>query len=165
VITVEVEAGAANPGGGLVPQVVEAQVAEARLPYRVNPAETVSRQSRVASLLGDRPALACAPRTPEIARLSATWHGRASLRGQALDAAESVVLNLGEGAAQPPRSGAKRRHYVIALGSADEVGAALDAARAQGLSPAGELDAARARVARCAALVGGLVRSATARRR
>jgi four helix bundle protein len=100
-----------------------------------------------------------------IQRLSAGWHGRAGLRAQALDAAESVVLNLGEGAAQPARSGAKRRHYVIALGSADEVGAALDAARAQGLSPAEELDAARALAARSGALIGGLVRSATARRR
>ena len=87
------------------------------------------------------------------------------LRAQALDAAESVVLNLGEGAAQPARSGAKRRHYVIALGSADEVGAALDAAGAQALSPAAELDAARALAARCGALVGGLVRSATLPRR
>jgi len=101
----------------------------------------------------------------EVARVSRSWHGRASLRSQALDAAESVVLSLGEGAAQLPRSGAKRRHYVIALGSADEVGAALDAAQAQGLSPAAELDVLRVSVARCAALVGGLVRSATARRR
>jgi len=101
----------------------------------------------------------------EIARISRAWHGRASLRAQALDAAESAVLNLGEGAAQPAGSGAKRRHYVIALGSIDEVGAALDAAGAQQLSPAPELDAARARVARCGALVGGLVRSATLRRR
>jgi len=100
----------------------------------------------------------------EVARLSRGWHGRAGLRSQALDAAESVVLNLGEGAAQPARSGAKRRHYVIALGSADEVGAALDAAQAQALSPSAELDAARALAARSAALVGGLVRSATARR-
>src|SRR6187397_34619 len=101
----------------------------------------------------------------EVARLSRGWHGRSGLRTQALDAAESVVLNLGEGAAQPARSGAKRRHYVIALGSADEVGAALDAARAQALSPGDELEAARALAARSAALVGGLVRSATLRRR
>ncbi len=101
----------------------------------------------------------------EVARVSRGWHGRASLRAQALDAAESVVLNLGEGAAQPPGSGAKRRHYVIALGSADEIGAALDAAQAQALSPDGELDALRVQVARCAALVGGLARSAAARRR
>ncbi len=101
----------------------------------------------------------------EIARVSRSWHGRASLRSQALAAAESVVLNLAEGAAQPAGSGAKRRHYVIALGSADEVGAALDAALAQALSPADELEALRQRVARCAAMVGGLVRSATARRR
>ena len=101
----------------------------------------------------------------EVARLSRGWQGRAGLRGQALDAAESVVLNLGEGAAQPARSGAKRRHYVIALGSADEVGAALDAAGAQGLSPADELERVRAKALRSAALVGGLVRSATARRR
>ena len=101
----------------------------------------------------------------EIARLSRGWHGRAGLRSQALDAAESVVLNLGEGAAQPARSGSKRRHYVIALGSADEVGAALDAARAQRLSPADELERVRGLAARSAALVGGLVRSATMRRR
>ena len=101
----------------------------------------------------------------EVARISRGWHGRSGLRTQALDAAESVVLNVGEGAAQPARSGAKRRHYVIALGSADEVGAALDAARAQALSPADELAAARALAARSAALVGGLVRSATLRRR
>src|SRR6187397_766134 len=101
----------------------------------------------------------------EVKRLSAGWHGRAGLRAQALDAAESVVLNLGEGAAQPARSGAKRRHYVIALGSADEVGAALDAVRVQALSPGDELEAARALAARSAALVGGLVRSATLRRR
>ena len=67
--------------------------------------------------------------------------------------------------AQPARSGAKRRHYVIALGSADEVGAALDAAQAQQLSTDVELDALRVEVVRCAALVGGLVRSATLRRR
>jgi four helix bundle protein len=101
----------------------------------------------------------------EVARVSRGWRGRASLRAQALDAAESVVLNLGEGAAQPPGSGAKHRHYVIALGSADEVGAALDAAQAQALSPAAELDVLRVQVARCGALVGGLVRSAAARRR
>ena len=101
----------------------------------------------------------------EVARVSRGWHGRAGLRAQALDAAESVVLNLGEGAAQPARSGSKRRYYVIALGSADEVGAALDAARAQALSPSDELERVRALAARSAALVGGLVRSATARRR
>jgi four helix bundle protein len=101
----------------------------------------------------------------EVARLSAGWHGRGALRAQALDAAESVVLNLGEGAAQPPGSGTKRRHYVIALGSADEVGAALDAARAQALSSPEELDAVRALAARSGALVAGLVRSATQRRR
>ena len=99
----------------------------------------------------------------EVARVSRGWHGRAALRAQALDAAESVVLNLGEGAAQPAGSGAKRRHYVIALGSADEVGAALDAAAAQSLAPAAELESVRQRVARCAAMVGGLVRSASRR--
>ena len=87
------------------------------------------------------------------------------MRAQALDAAESVVLNLGEGAAQPRGSGLKRRHYVIALGSADEVGAALDAARAQRLSSDRDLDELRTLVLRCAALVDGLVRSATAHRR
>lgn len=91
--------------------------------------------------------------------VSRAWRGRASLRAQALDAAESVVLNLGEGAAQPPGSGSKRRHHVIALGSADQLGAALDAAAAQALSPVAELAAARVLAARCGALVGGLVRA------
>ena len=75
------------------------------------------------------------------------------------------MLNPGEGAEHPAGSGAKRRHDVIALGSADEVGAALDATGVQALSPAAELAAVRALAARSGALVGGLVRSATARRR
>ena len=50
--------------------------------------------------------------------------GTAKLRGQALDAVHSAVLNTAEGRS---RSGlARRNHYEIALGSAAEACAALD---------------------------------------
>jgi four helix bundle protein len=94
-----------------------------------------------------------------IVRLARSWRGHASLRAQAVDAAQSATLNTGEGASQPPGSGAKRRHYDIALASVGEVAAAADCARALGLSPAAELAAAKAQAARLGALLGGLVRS------
>ena len=93
----------------------------------------------------------------EIARLSATWP--AYLRDDGQRASSSVLLNIAEGASQPPRSGAKRRHYDIALSSAGEVAAALDGAAVLGCSPAAELAAAKQRLGRLGALVGGLVRS------
>ncbi len=94
----------------------------------------------------------------EVVRLAATW--TASLRDQAERACESAMLNVAEGASQPPGTRAKRRHYDIALASTGEIAAALDAAAVRGLSPADELAGARQRVARLGALVFGLVRSA-----
>ena len=94
----------------------------------------------------------------DVAALTRRWH--AALRDQALRASESAMLNIAEGASQPAGSGAKRRHYDIALASAGEVAAALDAAVALGRSTAAEIGAARVRVARLGALLGGLVRSA-----
>ena len=93
----------------------------------------------------------------EIARLSARWP--AHLKDDAQRASLSVMLNVAEGASQPPRSGAKRRHYDIALASAGEVAATLDAAELLGRSPAGEVAAAKQRVGRLGALIAGLVRS------
>jgi len=51
-----------------------------------------------------------------------------SLRDQMLRAAESVVLNIAEGAGRVSPAD-KRRHYAIAAGSAMEVGACLDLLR------------------------------------
>jgi four helix bundle protein len=78
----------------------------------------------------------------------------ADLRDQVLRAATSAVLNLAEGYAQPRGSRAKKRHYEIALGSACEVAAGLDAAVARGHA------AVAADAARLCALCGGLVRYA-----
>jgi len=52
------------------------------------------------------------------------------LADQLRRAASSVVLNLGEG--QRSAKGNKQKHYAIAHGSANEVKAALDVARAWG---------------------------------
>ena len=54
--------------------------------------------------------------------------GLASLRDQLLRAAESVVLNIAEGAGRTSRDD-KRRIYEIALGSIVECGAVLDLLR------------------------------------
>jgi len=63
--------------------------------------------------------------------------GVASLRAQLLDAAESIVLNIAEGAGRNSRTD-KRRHYEIAKGSATECAAALELLRCKGiLSEAG----------------------------
>jgi four helix bundle protein len=52
--------------------------------------------------------------------------GDSNLRRHAHEAANSVVLNIGEGAAQ--LGAAKKRHYRIAYASAVEVASAYDAA-------------------------------------
>jgi four helix bundle protein len=52
------------------------------------------------------------------------------LADQIYRAANSVLLNLGEG--QKFQDGNRRKHYAIAQGSANEVKAALDAAEAWG---------------------------------
>ena len=55
--------------------------------------------------------------------------------------------------------GAKARHYAIALASAGEAAAAIDAAAALGLSPREELQLLKALVGRLGALLAGLLRS------
>ena len=66
-----------------------------------------------------------------VARWAAGVGVRAKLKDQLLRAAESVVLNIAEGAALPPGD-RKRNHYRIALGSAAEVAAAVDLIGATG---------------------------------
>lgn len=94
----------------------------------------------------------------EVARLARRWP--AHLRDQAERASASAVLNVAEGASQPPASRAKRRHYDIALASVGEIVATLDVAAVLTRSPATELAAARQRVGRLSSLITGLVRSA-----
>ena len=60
-----------------------------------------------------------------VARRVAKLGGSRALKDQALRAAQSIVLNVAEGASLVPGD-AKRNHYRIALGSAGEVAAALD---------------------------------------
>ena len=67
-----------------------------------------------------------------------------------------MLLNLAEGAGQRAGSAAKRRHYEIALGSAGEVAAALDAAASLGLD---DMAAAQRVAGRLGGLLGGLVAS------
>jgi four helix bundle protein len=63
--------------------------------------------------------------------------GRSALREQLLHAAESVVQNIAEGAAQVSTPMAKK-HYRIALGSAAECSAVLDLLAAYGVGRLGE---------------------------
>ena len=58
--------------------------------------------------------------------------GIAALRDQLFRAADSVVLNIAEGAGRIARAD-KRRHYSYALGSASECGAALALLHARGV--------------------------------
>jgi four helix bundle protein len=53
---------------------------------------------------------------------------RKHLRDQLVRAADSVVLNIAEGAGRGPGDG-RRNHYRIALGSAAEVAAIIDVQR------------------------------------
>jgi len=85
--------------------------------------------------------------------------GWSDLRDQLRRAATSSLLNLSEGAGLARGSKAKARHFQIALGSAGEVAAALDAAAALGLSPAPQLEDARRLCNRQGALLGGLLRA------
>ena len=61
--------------------------------------------------------------------------GNANLRDQLRRAAQSVVLNVAEGANQESL-GARRRHYRIAKGSAGECDAVLDLVEASGVEVA-----------------------------
>lgn len=63
--------------------------------------------------------------------------GCSALREQLLHAAESVVQNIAEGAAQISTPMAKK-HYRIALGSAAECSAVLNLLRAYGVGRLGE---------------------------
>jgi four helix bundle protein len=89
----------------------------------------------------------------EVARVSENWRGWSELRDQAKAASTSAMLNLAEGAAQTSFA-VKRRHFDIAMGSAGETYAALDAADAVGLPAGRGLAIAR----QLGALIGGLLR-------
>ncbi|MFO0745002.1 MAG: four helix bundle protein [Myxococcota bacterium] len=82
------------------------------------------------------------PLAVKVARWAAGVGARRSLKDQVVRAAESVVLNIAEGAALPPGD-AKRNHFRIALGSAAEVAAAIDllgdAARADDIRRVGAM--------------------------
>jgi four helix bundle protein len=77
------------------------------------------------------------------------------LADQIYRAANSVLLNLGEG--QKFQGGNRRKHYAIAQGSANEVKAALDAAEAWGWI--GDAKEPRALLDRILAMMWGLTHS------
>ncbi len=82
--------------------------------------------------------------------------GQRELRDQAERAALSSFLNLSEGLVAPSRSGVRKRHLAIALGSLGEVSAALDMAIALGLAREdAELESL---VSRLGAMLGALLR-------
>jgi len=95
----------------------------------------------------------------QVAKLSAGWSGWADLANQARRAAQSVLLNIAEGAGCKPGSGLRRRSYEIARGSAYEVAAALDAAAGLELSPAEALAAAQREAGRLCGMLAGLLAS------
>ena len=65
-----------------------------------------------------------------VARAVAAVRVGCGLKDQLTRAANSIVLNIAEGAAR--RGDAQKNHYRIALGSAAEVAAGLDLARVDG---------------------------------
>ena len=85
----------------------------------------------------------------EVARWVVRADASRGLKDQLVRAAQSVVLNIAEGAAQPPGD-ARRNHFRIAHGSAAEVAAALALIGA----PAEVVD----RVQRVGAMLGALTR-------
>ena len=88
--------------------------------------------------------------------------GESALADQLRRAADSAVLNLGEGVARTaPRD--KARCYDIARGSAAEAAVALDVLDIRGFASRGDLHAARALAHRLVCLLGGLARSARRR--
>jgi four helix bundle protein len=76
---------------------------------------------------------------------------RKHLRDQLVRAADSVVLNIAEGAGRGPGDG-RRNHYRIALGSAAEVAAIID------VSDLPQGDERRAELRRIGAMLTGLSR-------
>lgn len=83
--------------------------------------------------------------------------GMGPLGDQLSRAAQSVVLNLAEGAAARSRD-VKRRHWEIALGSAGECAAALDIVGVDGAASPADLARARERLRLATVLMLGLVR-------
>ena len=82
---------------------------------------------------------------------------RFSLAAQWRRAANSVALNLAEGAARPHR-GNFRRHVDIARGSLDELESILELAKALAYLSEEELRTLRESRANCARMVAGLLR-------
>ena len=94
--------------------------------------------------------------------LAAMPRGEAAVADQLRRAADSALLNLGEGVARTsPRD--KARCYDIARGSAAESAVALDVLAIRGLATRGDLQVARSLAYRLVCLIGGLARSARAR--
>lgn len=76
---------------------------------------------------------------------------RKHLRDQLVRAADSITLNIAEGAGKGPGDG-RRHHYRIALGSAAEVVAVID------ITDLADADARRAEVRRIGAMLAALSR-------
>ena len=88
--------------------------------------------------------------------------GESAIADQLRRAADSALLNLGEGVARTsPRD--KARCYDIARGSASESAVALDVLAIRRLAAPPELQVARSLAYRLVCLIGGLARSARAR--
>ena len=85
------------------------------------------------------------------------WRGESDLANQCKRAAQSVMLNLGEGSAYPIGSASQQRFFRIARASAIEVECALECAMALGFCDAATLDA-RARAGRAARLANSVCR-------
>lgn len=83
-----------------------------------------------------------------------------SLRDQMLRAAESVVLNIAEGAGRVSPAD-KRRHYAIAAGSAMEVGASLELLRNRIAITPDDYQACRALAIRLQRILAKLTRSSS----
>ena len=67
-----------------------------------------------------------------VARWAAAVGTRRTLKDQLVRAADSVVLNIAEGAGRPFGGAARRAFFDIAMGSAAEVAAAIDLIGAEG---------------------------------
>ena len=105
-------------------------------------------------LIADRLALDFHAQVVTLARA----RGLATLRDQLLRAADSIVLNIAEGASrQSPAD--KRRFYAIARGSVGEVGAALDLLLIRHRISAARHSEIHTQIVCVARLLGGLCRS------
>ena len=86
-----------------------------------------------------------------VAKCVGGWRGESDLASQCKRAAQSVMLNLGEGSAYPCGSASQQRFFRIARASAIEVECALECAMALGFCDAATIDA-RSRAGRAARL-------------